>query len=283
MSKKLTIVSWLLLVYVLLQFFWWAIQLYTLSGGNLWMVLGEGTVFIVILVIGFLFVRRTLKKEAELNDRQRNFLAAVAHELKTPIAGMRLYLETLLKRDPPKEQRIEILEKSIRQNVRLERLVLDVLMVANMQENKVKWNRETIELMQWFNELCAELLPQAIVIGPQQCELSIDPKALELVFSNLLDNARKYGAPGYAIKVEDLGPSVRISVSDCGPGIPAKEKQKVMEQFYRMGDEMTRSNQGTGLGLYLVNQIVKSCAGELSVKDNQLKGCIFVVQFKRVQ
>ena len=169
---------YLLVTYVLLQFVWWSylmvklnnevleqrLQIIELSSTNpleieiaqkdlhaklhkRWiMIAGEGTVFLVLLISGFIQTRKTFKKEAELSRRQKNFLLSVTHELKSPIASAKLQLETLLKRDLSKEKQQEILRNALSDTERLNALVENVLIATRLEDSNFKLHKQQINL-----------------------------------------------------------------------------------------------------------------------------------------
>ncbi|MBL55998.1 MAG: two-component sensor histidine kinase [Flavobacteriales bacterium] len=297
MKRKHHILFIVLLVYVSLQSIWWLYKIYDLSAQSsvgtelnrkLTMILGEGAVFFVIILTGFLLTFRSFRKEIEVGNQQKNFLLAITHELKTPIASLKLYLQTLLKRqlDQPKQQ--DILEKSVKDADRLNGLVENILLATKIDDKGFPLNVEELNLSTMMEASTLHLLE---VSGKQvDVEFFIQPDvkfrgdkdAFQSILNNLLSNALKY-APNQSticVTLVQEGNETALSISDEGPGVANNEVDKIFEKFYRSGNEETRSQKGTGLGLYIVRKLVEQHNGIIQVKPNNKKGSIFVASFR---
>jgi len=314
----------ILVIYILLQFGWWSYLLIDLTNEvyenrienshlknadpvtskaeeqtlvkklhqRRWMVVGEGLVF--LLLLGWVSYRtfRSFRKEVELARMQKNFLLSVTHEFKSPLAAIKLYLQTIGKHDLDKERQLSFINKAIEDTERLDALVENTLL-ANMIDYKgYAFNKSAVNLsallrlsVQKFNSLPDF---QHKLMGEIEDSISLngDKLALTLVINNLIENAAKYSPAGSQIKIhlakssQKIPSSIVLMISDEGQGIPKKEKQKIFQKFYRIGNEETRKTKGTGLGLYLVKYIVENHDGVISVEDKHPHGAIFKIEFK---
>ena len=308
---------YLLLIYVLLQFAWWSYLMLKLNSEmtrlksevvllksvstaeteraerdlqadlnkKRYMVIGEGSVFLGLLLLGVFQIRRSFKKETELARQQSNFLLSVTHELKSPIASTRLQLETLLLRDLDKAKQKEILVNAISDTDRLNALVENILLAGQIDKHNFVLHKQQANL----SELLSQILSRVGVAGNHRLVPSIEPDLyLNLdkinfvsIIYNLIDNAVKYSPAGSEIKVELKRANNRIflSVADVGVGIANEEKEKVFQKFYRIGNEETRTTKGTGLGLYIVSYLVSGHNGTIRIMDNKPRGSIFQLEF----
>lgn len=312
---------YLLVIYVFLQFIWWSylmvklnnevleqrFQIIELSSSNpemvskakqelhsnlqkRWMMIaGEGTVFLVLLISGFLQTRRIFKKEAQLNSRQRNFLLSVTHELKSPIASAKLQLETVIKRDLTKEKQKEILINALSDTERLNSLVENVLIATRLEDSNYKLFLEKINLSEFLKTEIEKIYKHYQLDKKHTIELNIQPEiyfhadtfAFISILTNLYENAIKYSGPEPEIKVslQKNDSKIELLFADNGNGIAEEERNRIFEKFYRVGNEETRKNKGTGLGLFIVKQLVQNHNGTIRVKKNSPKGSIFELQF----
>lgn len=311
-------VFYLLVVYVLLQFAWWSYMLYDLNGEiyelrsalnsalpaeqqmreaqlearlsqRRIMVLGEGMVFLVLLSLGILQTRRSFQRENKLAQRQKNFLLSVTHELKSPVAAVKLFLQTLGKRELEKARQQEIIHRAIEETNRLDRLIENILVAARLDNHVFQLNTETIALKPFLEELAAQVnsrygAERLQTRFSEQLFLHGDTEALRSIVLNLIENAFKYGpddAP-VVLSLDKEGEKVLIQVADRGPGIPAAERSLIFEKFYRSGNEETRRTKGTGLGLYIVAVLTALHQGSIRVVTNPPQGCIFELRFKAI-
>lgn len=317
--------SRIVIVYMLLAFAWWAVQLWRANehafhvesallelkhggksaGVNLTqlhetaefralerryhkhhrMILAEGIFFTACLLFGLWMINRSANREVVLARQRRNFLLSITHELKSPIAGMRLVFETIARRELTREQLGKLCSNGLRDADRLQNLVNDILLAARLEEN---WrpSPEQINLQRMVSEVANSLavrFPAANIrleIPSDFPLVKADAQGLTAIVQNLLENALKYSPEGSPVvfSAEKL-PSgkVCLRVADNGPGIPDTEKQQVFEKFYRLGNEETRSATGTGLGLFIVRQVVQAHGGKVQLTDNQPHGAVFTI------
>lgn len=249
--------------------------------------IGEGLTFLLLFLLGAIYVYRSLLKQLKYSTLQQNFMMAVTHELKTPIAVTQLNLETIVKRDLQPAQQQHLIENTLKETKRLDALCNNILLASQFEMGQYETSKQVVDLStiafqcvqsfeeRYTNRKCICSIDPAI-------QLQGEPLLLQLMINNLLDNANKYTDPGTPIFVDlhVIGTTIELNVKDQGIGIAPEEKSKVFDKFYRVGAEQTRSTKGTGLGLYLCKKIVTFHTGTIFVKPNQPKGSIFVVQLK---
>ncbi|MEX0811885.1 MAG: ATP-binding protein [Chitinophagales bacterium] len=254
-----------------------------------WMILGEGAVFLILLVAGALKIKSSFQKELALARQKNNFLLSITHELKSPLASIRLSLETLLKRLSAEEKFKQIMRNSLQDVDRLSDLVDNILLAARMENNSYPFQWESLNISELAEDalnMVAERFENKRIFQTN-IEADIfniaDRMALNAVLVNLLENAVKYSPEGSAVElnVREKDKMVILEVADRGGGIPDAEKAQVFKKFYRLGNEETRNTKGTGLGLYIVNNIVAQMKGSIEVKDNPGGGTLFRLSFQK--
>ena len=233
----------------------------------------EGAFMVIVVLSGLVLLYRKLSEELDLRLRQRNFTSAVTHELKTPIASLRVWTETIFTRSLPEEQRQRIRDLMEKDLYRLNELVGNLLDVARAESGSLVLHLTPLELGPWLRGIC-EAMDQRLDPGALGLRMEFtadslwvnaDPKALGTVVENLLSNAFKYAAEPRETTVTLDGDhdDVMIVVSDRGHGLSPKDLPRVFSRFFRVGDEMTRQVAGTGLGLFLVQEITTRHGGEV--------------------
>jgi K+-sensing histidine kinase KdpD len=249
------------------------------------MIASEGSVFLTLLFLGILRVRGTFKREQELSKQQKNFLLSITHELKSPIASIKLQLETIAKRNLDKEQQLQMLNNAISDSDRLTGLVEKVLLATKIENSSFALEKKQINFSEMLNGLI--LKQQYFSKHNYLCKITPDiflfanELAIESIVLNLLENAEKYSPENSTIKIELSAKqnNAVLSITDEGIGINDEDKRKIFTKFYRVGSEETRTTKGTGLGLYIVWFLAKQHKATLTVKDNTPKGSIFEVNF----
>ncbi|HEU4619887.1 MAG TPA: HAMP domain-containing sensor histidine kinase [Gammaproteobacteria bacterium] len=231
----------------------------------------EGAFFLAVLVGGMAVLTRAIRHDAELRRRQQNFLAAVSHEFKSPIASVRLAAETLLLRtDSPDSKRLG--QRILEDSERLLRMVDNLLDTTRLEEGRRTLAPEPVLVRDAVEAGVAEVADRAKLRGiavdvdvDEGLKLLVDPGALESILRNLLDNAVKACAAGdgtrIAVRAKRADGAIELSVSDDGLGFPPEEAAMIFEKFHRLGDELRRSMAGTGLGLYIVKRLVELSGG----------------------
>lgn len=291
MKRSTSLFFYLLSFYVLLQFAWWGFHLIQLTGivnaenglstKRIFMIVGEGMVFLLILVVGIWRIRRSIRKELELSRHQNNFLLSVTHELKTPIASNKLYLQTVLKRELDTEKRNNLIEKALLENDRLEKMMDNILNASRLENRKLLVHKEEVQLSHFVNSIIdryKKVYPDVefeTTISPN-IELKIDPFLYESIVNNLIENAIKYAGNSGPICIQLVqNKKVSLRISDMGPGVPIEAQKNIFKKFYRAGNEETRNQKGTGLGLFIAAEFTRIHNGQLKYSDNQPQGAIF--------
>ena len=290
--KQTTFFFYALSVYVLLQFSWWGYHLIELTKATdtnasivdkrIMMVVGEGAVFFLLLLIGLWKIRSSIRKEFELSQRQNNFLLSATHELKTPIAANKLYLQTIQKRNPSEEMRSDLLNKALKENQRLEQLIDNILNAARVENRALQPIKESVDLVPFINALVVQFrkrYPNATIEVTQapQKTVHFDVFMIETVLSNLVDNAVKYSHDNAQIQINAslTATQVLLTVSDIGIGIKQEDQTAIFSKFYRIGNEETRTQKGSGLGLFIAQEFLKLHGGSIQYKQNSPTGSIF--------
>lgn len=251
------------------------------------MVAMEGTAFAVVTTLGAWLIYRSLRREEQLRRDEANFLAAITHELKSPIASIRLHAETLELRaaDP---ERVKLYSSRMQADIdRLNRLVEDLLAAGRAQAGMLDVRPVPMDLSKELDQCIASmrglLEERGFLLFTQIApgiEISGDPGAIRTVIENLVDNAMKYSEPPSTISVAltATGGRALLEVRDEGVGLDPGEAARVFERFYRAGDERVRTTKGTGLGLYLVKEIATAHGGAVTVESRgRGQGSVFRV------
>ena len=252
--------------------------------GRIYMIVGEGVVFLLLLLLGTVKLQQSFKQELALKNQQNNFLLSVNHELKSPLASIKLAIQTLLKRNLEKKKYEKLLNNSLADVDRLEKLVSNVLLATKLENRSYDFVKESLNL----SELLKGIVDRVKAAIDQEIETNImitgDELGITSVINNLLENAVKYSGdkPVINVRLYTDKQSIILEVSDNGIGIPDKEKNKIFNKFYRLGNEETRRTKGTGLGMFIVKEVLDSHHAKILVKDNQQKGTIFQIVFRRL-
>lgn len=249
------------------------------------MIIGETIVFAVIMIIGIVLINRGYKKEVQLAKQQQNFLLSITHELKSPLASIKLILQTLVKRDLDVPQTKLWAGKAIKESDRLNQLVNDLLLAARLESSYLlqKTKLDLIEVVHYCSQniLDSNENVSINIQSPEDIiEINADRAAIITAINNLLGNAIKYSESNADINIDISKEAgfVSLKIKDKGPGIPTVEKEQVFKKFYRVGNEEIRKTKGTGLGLYIVKSIVEGHQGTIKIKDNAPKGTIFTIE-----
>ena len=294
MMVRSKILIYLLAFYVLLQFVWWGYQILDLgaladqtqedTSRRVIMIIGEGGVFILILMAGFWKIQQSIAKEIQLSQRQNNFMLSVTHELKTPLTSTQLALQTLKKRNLNTEVRENLIAKALNANQRLSSLIDNIINASRLESNDFTPRREIFPLNAFLQGKTEELK----IIYEQAsialiCEVDIinaDAYMLETIFNNLLENAIKYSDenPKIEIAVKNKGQMTEITIADQGVGISTQEKSQIFKKFYRVGNEISRSQKGSGLGLFITSEFVQLHKGRIKCENNNPKGTKFIIE-----
>jgi K+-sensing histidine kinase KdpD len=309
--KLVNIIYWIFLTYMVAAFIWWYVslekqndqitqikieKLQATPGANTLQYqellnyqerkrkqfLGEGITFLFLFFLGAIYVYRSLVKQLRYSNQQQNFMMAVTHELKTPIAVTQLNIETLLKRDLHTDQQKQLLNNSLKETQRLDALCNNILLAAQLDLADYQQNKQAIQLTEIVAGVVKsfeERFPTRKMIAHIQegVMMFAEPLLMQMLLQNLVDNANKYAPIDTPIEIvlEQNDKEILLQVKDQGPGIPIAERERVFNKFYRVGNEYTRSAKGTGLGLYLCKKIAQFHQSQLLISENHPQGTIF--------
>jgi two-component system, OmpR family, sensor histidine kinase CiaH len=248
--------------------------------------LGEGTTFLALILVGAVYVYRATRRQLKMSQQQQNFMMAITHELKTPIAVAQLNLETLQKRKLDEDKQQKLISNTLQEANRLNTLCNNILFASQLDAGAYHPTKDEInftDLVEGCVDDCRNRFPQRTIIEKidERIYFTGETLLLQMLVNNLIDNALKYSpreAP-VTISLSEAGRKIKLVVSDEGFGVADNEKKKIFEKFYRSGDENTRKAKGTGLGLYLCKKIVESHNGYISVTDNYPSGSSFAASF----
>jgi K+-sensing histidine kinase KdpD len=254
---------------------------------QVYMIVGEGTVFLLILLFGIFKVNKAIKKETDLATQKSNFILSVSHELKTPIAATKLQLQTLLKHELERQKQKELLTNALNETNRLHKLVDNVLMANQIENNNLSIQIESINLSQlventvkryFLNEVENNTISLFI---DRDVLFEGDKELLPSIIINLIENAIKYSFEEIKIEVhlKQTNNSILLQINDIGCGILDQDKETIFKKFYRSGQENTRKTKGTGIGLFIVKSICDLHHLKISILNNKPKGSIFQIQF----
>jgi signal transduction histidine kinase len=225
--------------------------------------IGEGLTFLFLFLLGAIYVYRSLLKQLKYSNQQQNFMMAVTHELKTPIAISQLNIETLLKRDLDHAQQKKLIENTLKETKRLDTLCNNILLASQLDMGEYQANTQEVDFSfivdQTVQIFKSRFLTRKFTSDIQTgIAIKGETVLLQLLINNLIDNAIKYSPNGEAIHIELLQSNqmATLLIKDQGVGVQMEEKEKIFEKFYRAGEEHTRVTKGTGLGLYLCKRIL---------------------------
>ena len=313
--KLVSLIYWVFLTYMIAAFIWWYVSLekqnneiaaikfqsIQLSDPSLAakthsiqdfqlrktkQFIGEGVTFLLLFLLGAIYVYRSLLKQLRYADQQQNFMMAVTHELKTPIAISHLNIETLLKRDLDATQQLKLLEATLKETKRLDDLSTNILLTSQLDMGKYEADKQLVNLSELVRQTIKsfqERYPSRVcnTMVEDAKEIQGEPLLIQLLINNLMDNANKYAPitePIY-IQLQTHQNTLQLIVKDQGPGIADTAKNKVFEKFYRLGSESTRTTKGSGLGLYLCKKIATFHNAQIQLTNNTPTGSIFTVTF----
>lgn len=253
-----------------------------------WAVLGVGVALLVTVLAGVIVYFALSVKAIALSQRQSNFIDSVTHELKSPLASLKLYLQTLTRRSVPVERQEEFHRFMLQDVERLDGLI-DHLLDAARTLNRRPAATDDVTTVAPLLEQVRSMVLQRHAVKEESVRIECDPELkvrgreadIEIVFRNLLDNAVKYSLPEPRVEVTAAveRSTITVRVTDNGPGIPLTQRHAVFRRFVRLGSELERSTPGTGLGLFLVRSLVKQLGGKVTAKGRLTgQGSVFEVE-----
>lgn len=251
----------------------------------LWLVAGWAMGLAVIA--GLIVFVVSLARQIRLNQRQQNFIDSVTHELKSPLTSLKLHLETIRRRPLSQDQLAGFTEIMLADVERLDRLIDHVLEAARVDSTRRPHRFEAMPVRPRLEHAIATIIrrhdlpDEAIRLVGDDAVVRTDPIGLDLVLTNLLDNAVKYSKEHVRVTVRlDRQPNgdVAIAVADAGVGIPRNQVRRIFNRFHRVGNELTRIRQGTGLGLYIVKETVRQMRGTIRAESpGEGQGSVFTL------
>jgi signal transduction histidine kinase len=247
---------------------------------------GEGITFLAVILVGAVFVYRATRRQFRLSQQQQNFMMAITHELKTPIAVTQLNLETMQKRKLDEGQQQKLLSNTLQEANRLNTLCNNILLASQLDAGAYSVVFSQVDLSAEVNTSVADFknrFPKRIIKAniEEGITVSGEQLLLQIMINNLIENALKYTSKekGINISLSKVDNTIQLQVADEGYGIAHIERKKIFEKFYRIGNESTRASKGTGLGLFLCKRIAEDHNAEINVKGNEPGGSIFTVTF----
>ena len=319
--RRTTVIYWMLLIYIIAALAWWFISLEkqnnriaqlqyqsispdknslsVLQYGdkvfaidnetkrNTGKYIAEGITFLILILIGAVFVYRSISRQLKIQQQQQNFMMAITHELKTPISVARLNLETLQKYNLDEEKKQKIIRTTLDETSRLDFLTNNILVAAQLENSNFKAEKEELDLTALLKDCIRQFsnrFPERIFVEDIEDDTDIkgDSLLLQMLINNLLENATKYSPKESPIStiLKRTKVGIELQIKDQGIGIEETEKAKIFNKFYRIGSEATRKTKGTGLGLYLCRKIARDHNGDITMTKNEPQGSIFAVTFK---
>ncbi len=244
----------------------------------------------VILIAGAWFIYRTVRREMELAQLKSDFVSNVSHELKTPLALIRMFGETLqMKRVPSEEKKQEYYDTIVQESERLTRLVNNVLSFSRMEAGKKEYRFVNTDLNTVVQKVVksyeAHLVHQGFqlstTVHDQPCIIGADPEAVSEALLNIIDNAAKYSDKEKSIRIFTgmVNSTAYIEVEDHGIGIAPKDQKMIFDKFHRVSSGLVHNTKGSGLGLTLVRHIMDAHKGIVTVKSEPGKGSTFRLSF----
>lgn len=236
-----------------------------------------GCILFAAIYLGMILIFRNLNIQLRVTKMYDNFIGNITHELKSPLASIQLFLETLDARDIPRPKQKAFFSMMKRDTDRLTRLVDSVLEIAGLEQAKTGFVCEIMDAERAIRSIIEETRQQfglpvdaVSVDGQTSHQLKMDLNGLKTVFSNLFDNAIKYSVEPTNIRVSFTCDSrwMVIDFSDNGIGVPVEEQVKVFDKFHRIYDSSIPNVKGTGLGLYLVREIIRRHGGKIILSSN---------------
>ncbi len=238
----------------------------------------EGTFLVLVLAGGIATLTYTLRQPAELMRRQANFIAAVSHEFKTPIASLKLSCETLLLRELDHESQQRIAGRMLESTDRLESMVTNILQAGRMDAGQLDLQPIEQPLISPLRAVLEKAQLRADGTGatfthdvPEELTVYCDPMALCMALDNVLSNAFKSisikGQGTVRLEASSVDGEALIEITDDGVGFEQHEARKLFEKFYRPGDELRRQSEGSGLGLYIVQTLMEASGGRVQARS----------------
>ncbi len=254
----------------------------------------EGIFFLILFSGGAYVIYRSLAKTEELKFRQQNFLMAVTHELKTPLASMKLYLNTLNSSKIPDEKKASVVPRMNEDLSRLEKLVDNILEAGRFERHGYELHRTPMELDRLVKQLLGKFreMPTSKPLAIE-ADLSTgvivnaDSAALSRAIEAVLENGLKYNDKEdirLSVELTRSDWTARLVIADNGIGLEKSDTRAIFERFYRVGSELSRAHPGSGLGLYLCREIVRAHGGDIIAESDGIgHGTRFIITLETEQ
>ncbi len=250
--------------------------------------IGEGVTFFLVIMIGAVFIFRATRRQLKFAESQQNFMMAITHELKTPIAITQLNLETIQKRNLSEKLRKKMIDDSLKEIARLNNLCNNSLWTAQLDSGSYISEKEEINLSEIISSCVLKYQKSFAtytfkIIIQNHIFFKSDILMIEILINNLIENVIKYSPQNKFIEVslKKEKKSIILTVADQGTGILDDEKTKIFDKFYRSSKAM-KNTTGSGLGLFLCKKIMQKHQGDIIVIDNHPSGSIFKATFNNV-
>ena len=246
---------------------------------NIWLY--QSILLLVLVASGIYGVYYSIDSIYQLNKRQNNFLLSVTHEFKTPIAAIRLMLQTSKNPKVKEEKKAELIENSIQNTFRLEELAENMLVSMQIENDKYQYALSTVDLSEMLNQVIDNQSIKGEITGTIEPGITLtgDCFIMRMVANNLIENAFKYSDnQPIEVNLYMQGTKKVLEVKDIGVGIAKEDYKKIYKKFFRVQDEETRTTKGTGLGLFIVKQAVERHRGKVAVMANKPRGSVFIVE-----
>jgi len=260
---------------------------FVFSAKNIAALVG-GIVLLVAVASAFVLIFSSLAQQMKITRMYDNFIANVTHELKSPLASIQLYLETLSSREVPPEKRAEFLRLMTKDTERLYALIHSILEISGLEEKRRVYHPRVYRGESLVYNLVEEAVEQfrlppgsVEITGRAPCACRADRRALSVVFNNLFDNAIKYskGPVHLTVALQCTSRRFTVDVTDRGIGIPEKDQKEVFRKFARLYNPDSPTVKGTGLGLYWVREIIRHHRGSVRVtSEGRNKGTTFHIE-----
>jgi signal transduction histidine kinase len=252
-----------------------------------WIILLEGCFLMLIILAGVYIIFVYWNKQARLNKLQSNFVSSVSHELKSPLASIQLYLETLKYQEVSKEDCEDFVETMLTDTERLGALIDNILASSKYDPKSIQLQFQPVEMAAFIREVMEGLKRQfeerncqITLEGEEDLILLLDQRAMRMVFNNLIGNALRYSPVGspLTIRMHKKKKYCEIEFIDRGMGLDKKDLKKIFRKFYRVTDKDSQNIEGAGLGLFISKEIVLSHKGQMRVfSEGRGKGSVFTV------
>lgn len=247
---------------------------------NIWLY--QSLLLLFLVALGIYGVYYSIDNIYKLNKRQNNFLLSVTHEFKTPIAAIRLMLQTSKNPKIKEDKKLELIEKSIENTFRLEDLTENMLAATRVGNKNYTLDFTVIDYSDMVKQVVRNQKHQGEIKSAVEDNIAIkgDELMVKMAVNNLVSNAYKYSdGKGVNLILERKGKFAQLRLEDQGIGVPKSERKNIFKKFYRVQNEETRETKGTGLGLFIVKRTADRHGGSIAYRENKPAGSVFILNF----